>query len=222
MLLAVDTSTRFVGLALYDGTQIISESVWQTTNHHTVEVAPAIKFLFDQSGIVYKDLEAIGVALGPGSFTSLRIGLAVVKGLALSLHIPVIGVPTLDFLAASQPLLDIPLGAILQSGRSRIAVGWYKVEKKKWVSQGEAFVTTMDEFSETIEEPIYVCGELTAKERQILARKRKIVSMASPAASLRRPGFLAELAWKNFQSGKISEVVSLSPIYLHVADPIPD
>jgi tRNA threonylcarbamoyladenosine biosynthesis protein TsaB len=66
-----------------------------------------------------------------------------------------------------------------------------------------------------------VCGELSEEERAILARKRKNVLLASPAQCLRRPSFLAELAWKRLQAGQVDDPISLAPIYLHVGEPIP-
>ena len=89
MLLAVDTSTLWVGLALYDGKSVISEETWLSQNHHSVELAPALASLLGRSGVTGHDLSALAIALGPGSFTSLRIGLAFIKGLALALHLPV-------------------------------------------------------------------------------------------------------------------------------------
>ena len=96
MILAIDTSTQWMGLALYDGSQILYEKVWRTNRRHTVELVPSIQNCFIETGLEMSALTAIAVALGPGSFTSMRIGLAVAKGLSLSLHIPVIGIPALD------------------------------------------------------------------------------------------------------------------------------
>ena len=221
MLLALDTSTQTISLALFDGAQIVGESTWKTQNHHTVEVAPAMKELLDRCGLKAADIEAIGVALGPGSFTSLRIGLAVAKGMALALRIPVIGVPTLDFLAASQPKSDNPLAVLLHAGRGRVAVGWYQWGKHSWEAQGNPEVKTVEELSQFIETPTHVCGEMTAVERQILARKRKNILLASPAASLRRSSFLAEIAWRRWKTGKLDDVISLAPIYLPTREAIP-
>jgi tRNA threonylcarbamoyladenosine biosynthesis protein TsaB len=66
-----------------------------------------------------------------------------------------------------------------------------------------------------------VVGELTAAERQVFGRKRRIALLTSPAESVRRPSFLAEMAWDRWKAGKTDEVVGLSPIYLHVAEAIP-
>jgi hypothetical protein len=88
MLLAVDTSTAQVGLAVYDGAQVIGEYAWRSSQRHTVELAPALAELLARCGLTMADVRALGVALGPGSFTSLRVGLSLVKGLALARHLP--------------------------------------------------------------------------------------------------------------------------------------
>lgn len=221
MLLAVDTSTQWTGLALYDGSQVLGETAWLTRNHHTVELAPAVDRLLKQGGYKPDEIECIGVARGPGSFTSLRIGLAFAKGMAITLHVPVVGIPTLDFLAAAQPARELPMAAVLQAGRGRLALVWYQVVKGKWKSQGEPQITTAEALAELIDSPTLVVGELNPAERQILARKRRLALLASPAESMRRPSFLAEMAWERFKAGKTDEVIGLSPIYLHVGEEIP-
>ena len=220
MLLALDTSTQWIGLALYDGVQVLGEEIWQTHNHHTVEIAPAIQRLMSRCSVLPSALEGIGVALGPGSFTSLRIGLAVAKGMALALRLPVAGIPSLDVLAAGQPLRDLPLAAVLQSGRNKLALGWYDVVDGTWKSRGEAEVTTAEALTASIHKPTLVAGELTAAERQTLARKRRNVLLATPAQSIRRPAVLAELAWARLKAGQADEINSLAPIYLRTIEAI--
>ena len=221
MLLAVDTSTAQVGLALYDGTQVPGEFVWHSGAHHTQELAPALDELLKRVEVKINAITAIGVALGPGSFTSLRVGLAFVKGLALARHIPVVGVPTLDVVAAAIPLADRPLAAVVQAGRGRLAVGWYHAEANRWQAEGPATVTTAEELVAKIHKPVLICGELSASDRQRLARKFKNVTLASPTQCVRRPGLLAELAWQKWEAGKTDAVASLAPIYLHVAGGLP-
>ncbi|MCD4672943.1 MAG: tRNA (adenosine(37)-N6)-threonylcarbamoyltransferase complex dimerization subunit type 1 TsaB [Anaerolineaceae bacterium] len=215
MLLAVDTSTRWIGMAFYDGIQIKGEVIWKTNNHHTVELAPALDQLFTRCAITSADLKVLAVALGPGSFTSLRIGLALVKGMALALHLPVIGVPSLDVLAAAQPVQDMPLAAVLQAGRGRLALVYYRLHRGKWKADSQPEVVTTSTLAGLFEEPTMVCGEMTADDRHTLSENPNAILM-SPAASLRRPSYLAALAWKRYQSRKFDEVASLSPIYLHL------
>lgn len=221
MLLAIDTSTTQMGLALFDGAQVLSEQFWHSRYHHTIELAPAVSDLLTRTGLKMDEIRVLGIALGPGSFTSLRVGLSFIKGLVMARHLPVVGIPTLDILAAAQDVRDIPLAAVLQAGRGRLALGWYQAGEDGWQAKGLPSVTTADELAESINKPTLVCGELTANDRQRLARKRVNVVLASPSRSVRRPGILAELAWDRWQAGQVDDASSLAPIYLHVSDPIP-
>lgn len=215
MLLAIDTSTRFVGVALYNGAQVLGEEVWSSHDYHTVELAPAVNHTLARCGLKMSDLSALGVATGPGSFTGLRIGMALAKGICLARHLPLIGVPTLDVLASAQPVMDLPLIAALRAGRGRLAVGQYRAPSGAWEAAGEVELLTAQALSGGISQPTLVCGEFTAEERQLLARKRVNVILASPAQSVRRPSYLAELAWKRWQSGHTDDPATLSPFYLH-------
>lgn len=221
MLLAIDTSTRAVGIALYDGIRVLSESSWWSKDFHTVELAPAVANLLQRADLKAQDLTALAVAIGPGSFTGLRIGIALTKGLAFSHGLPLVGIPTLDILAAAQPVQDIPLVAALQAGRGRLAIDWYKNQSGNWQSLEEFKILKVHELAQKIKSPTIVCGEFSEEERRILARKRINVRLTSPAQSLRRPSFLAELAWDRFTSGKIDDAATLAPIYLHFGEPIP-
>jgi tRNA threonylcarbamoyladenosine biosynthesis protein TsaB len=217
MLLAVDTSTAQVGLALYDGTRVVGEYLWYSRGYHTVELAPALSEMLERTGVQVASLQALGVALGPGSFTSLRVGLALVKGLALARHLPVVGIPTLDVLAAGLPPVPLPLAAVLQAGRGRLAVAWYRSGGDGWQAEGPAQVTGVEALAKAITRPTLVSGELVPDERRRLERKRKNVILASPAQCVRRPALLAELAWNRWQAGRADQAAGLAPIYLHTA-----
>jgi len=220
MLLAVDTSTTQVGIALYDGAQVVGEFAWRSSQRHTVELAPAISDLLARCGLTMDDVTALGVALGPGSFTSLRVGLALVKGLALSRQIPIIGIPTLDILARAQHPSELPLAVAIQAGRSRFALGWYKSSKDGWQAQGGERIATLDEINAEVQSPFIVCGEFSVDERQRLSDNENI-QLASPSLSVRRPAILAELAWARWEAGDVDDSASLAPIYLHTDGSLP-
>ncbi len=220
MLLAVDTSTTQMGLALYDGAQVVAEYAWRSGHRHTVELAPAVAELLTRCGLTMDDIKALGVALGPGSFTSLRVGLAFVKGLALSRRLPLIGIPTLDIVAHAQPVSKLPLAVAIQAGRGRFALGWYKVSRKQWQAQSEARVVTLEALMDEVKSPSVICGEFPAEARQVILNNEH-ARLASPMNSIRRPSVLAELTWARWQNGNVDDEASLAPIYLHTADPIP-
>ena len=214
MILAIDSSTQWMGIALYDDAQILYEKVWRTNRRHTVELAPAIQSAIGDCGLQISDVKAIAVATGPGSFTSLRIGLAIAKGLALSLRIPVAGIPTLDIIAACQPVGEQPLIALLKAGRDRLAGCEYRAVEGMWQAQGEIFMTSARELESRIERPTIICGEIDAEDRRTLERRWRNAILASPAQNVRRPAILAQLAEKRLETGRADDVVSLAPIYL--------
>lgn len=220
MLLAIDTSTRAMGVAFYDGTRVLCEMTWISKNHHTIELAPSIDQALVHIGADSGDLQAIGVAIGPGSFTGLRIGLALAKGLALSNRLPVIGIPTLNILAAALPVQPASrLAAVLEAGRRRMAIRWYQAKDGVWCPEGDLQNLAIEEFIETVCDPVLVCGELTGETRQRLSKTKGII--ASPVQCVRRPAVLAELAWKRWRANDIDDPGTLKPIYLHHGEPIP-
>ena len=220
MILAIDTSTARLGIAVFNGSEILGESCWTSPNRHTVSLAPAVDELLNNLEVEKKKLKAVAVALGPGSFTSLRVGLSFAKGISLGLGIPVIGVPTLDVAASQQPLAEMPLCAFLQAGRGKLAASFYEIRRGKWTSNGNIEIYTAETLSERITEQTLVTGEFDADIRTVL-RKNKNIKMSAPSASLRRAGYLAETAWKIYEKGEFPPVSSLSPIYLHTHEPIP-
>jgi tRNA threonylcarbamoyladenosine biosynthesis protein TsaB len=215
MILAIDTSTQWMGLALFDGWQILYEKIWRTSRRHTVELVPAIQTAMTETGLEAKALKAVGIALGPGSFTSLRIGLAVAKGLSLSLRIPVIGIPSLDVTANGLALSDKPMMAMLKAGRERLAVQRYHPKDNAWAAEGEIFMASALELEDMITSPTILIGEIDQDERRILERRWRNALITTPAENSRRPSILAQLAWKRLETGQVDDTASLAPIYLH-------
>ncbi|MGB2956670.1 MAG: tRNA (adenosine(37)-N6)-threonylcarbamoyltransferase complex dimerization subunit type 1 TsaB [Anaerolineales bacterium] len=219
MLLAVDTSTQSVGIALFDGNQILCEESWISRRYHTVELANAVQSNLFRAGLTAADLHVLAVASGPGSFTGLRIGLALIKGIAYTHKLPVIGIPTLDITARAVPVRDTRLAAVLQAGRNRLAVGWYKVEDGSWIADGPLENLTFDELLKKIDQPCILTGEINEEIRQTV-EDHDLIDAASPTLALRSPKYLAELAWNRWQDGTVDDILTLSPTYLHKGDPI--
>ena len=217
MLLAIDTATRMAGLALYDEVNgcIRTEESWYSANNHTIELMPRLVQMMDQQQLSPTRLTGLAVSLGPGSFTGLRIGLAVAKGLAAALSIPMVGVPTLDVVARPHQNQNLPIWAVVQAGRGRICAARYKAQRGQWHLDESYQLTTLAALCDKEKEPVLVCGELEDKERHYLRERFGLsVVIASPAFSLRRPAHLAEMAWERLERGQSDNAASLAPIYL--------
>lgn len=211
--LAIDTATDRAGVALHDGASVMAETQWTSRRRQTAELGQAIQAMLDSKGVVASDLAGIAVAGGPGSYTGLRVGMALAKGLALGCGLPLVAVPTMDILAApwSAPwsARSVPLWVVLAAGRGRLVAAVYppdgadRAPGRSDTSPEEyetsrdrpatppARVYTLDQLLTAACPPAWVVGELDAPARAALAEAG--LTVLPPAAGLRRAGWLAEL-----------------------------
>lgn len=221
MLLAIDTSTRQASLALYDPSRgLLAEQSWFSANRHTEELMPSVASLMRLAGVASRDLSSVAVAIGPGSFTGLRVGLAAAKGLALAQGAKLLGIPTLDVTAYPHESQPIPIVAVAQAGRGRLYWAPYAHGPAGWGPQEPYALSTVTEVANIVVRPMAFVGELSEQDRETLARfagKQRVVFLP-PALGLRRAGVLAELALKRLREGESDDPATLSPIYLQQPD----
>jgi tRNA threonylcarbamoyladenosine biosynthesis protein TsaB len=214
MILAIDTATRSAGLAVHDGYHVRAEFTWDSSDHHTVELMPRIVELLDQIEVSIDRIRGLGVSIGPGSFTGVRVGVAAAKGLALARSIPIVGVRSTDVLAYAVQWCRPPLVVVVRAGRGRWIAARY-LKDDDWQQDGEFTLTTADMIGAAWEELTTLCGEFSESEQQTVKRRLgDRVQLLPPAFSLRRAGFLAEIAWQRIQAGQIDDPAALQPIYL--------
>jgi tRNA threonylcarbamoyladenosine biosynthesis protein TsaB len=161
------------------------------------------------------DIAAAAVAIGPGSYTGLRIGLGFAKGLALANQTKLIGVQTLDIVAAAQPFAEQPLVVIAEAGRRRVCAGRYSWHGSKgWQQDGQADIFEWPDLLDALGERTIFTGEVSpAGAKLIRAAKMRHVITKTPDA-VRRAGYLAEIGWQRLRRGWTDDPASLAPIYL--------
>jgi tRNA threonylcarbamoyladenosine biosynthesis protein TsaB len=219
MIAAFDTSTEWLSVALYDPAGgLRSEETWRAGREQTRALLPALQAALRRIKLSPADLIGVAVATGPGSFTGLRVGLATAKGLAYALDVPIWGVPTLDILGyAHMAITAAPVCAVLHAGRGRLAHAIYRTRGGVWQRITNYQNTTVDELIAAVDTPTIFCGEIEPDVlREIEDRLGRLASVAPPAASLRRAGYLAELAWQRAQAGERDDLALLQAIYLQM------
>ncbi len=214
-LLAIDTATDWASVAIVDPDGVLAERSWRSRRRHTVEVAPAVSDLLSLCGLATKDLAAIAVAIGPGSYTGLRIGLALAKGLALASGLRIVPVPTLDVLAApwSPPCVArrVPLWAVIAAGRQRLLAARYPPHAAKWPDPASSVSMTVDELVGCVRPREWVVGELDGEARAAFERVGLHVLPAT--ASVRRAGWLGRLALERIEKGGMVPPDEVVPVY---------
>ncbi|MGR3547021.1 MAG: tRNA (adenosine(37)-N6)-threonylcarbamoyltransferase complex dimerization subunit type 1 TsaB [Roseovarius sp.] len=100
LILAFDTSAAHCAAALLQGERVLVSRAEPMGRGQAERLMPLLQEVLDQAGFAWSDLDRIGVGIGPGNFTGIRISVAAARGLALSLGIPTIGISTLDAIRA--------------------------------------------------------------------------------------------------------------------------
>jgi tRNA threonylcarbamoyladenosine biosynthesis protein TsaB len=214
MLLALDTASGRASVALHDGTTLRAECTWEAVDRHTVTLVPRIVDLLGCAGLTAGDVTAIGVCIGPGSFTGVRIGLAVAKGLASARKLPVMGVTTLDILAAAQPKDERALYPVFAAGRRRVGYARYRWQAEGWRAETGVQVATWAQLVGRLELPAVVVGEIDAAGREALRPLYGRVEVPAAARHLRRAGYLADIAWRRLRANQVDAAAALLPLYV--------
>ena len=215
MILALDTSTRFASIALYDDNGVQGEHTWRADQNHTENLLPRVVDLMAAAHVEPANLTGVVVALGPGSFNGLRVALSAGKGLALALHIPLVGVSTLESLAYQHGSLSLCVRPILEVGSDQIATALYRVTRNHWSQMEDPHLADVDEICEATNQRTLFCGEIAPDLAAALRRRLdSLAIIAPPAANARRAGYLAELGWYRIREGQVDDAATLQPLYL--------
>ena len=223
MLLAIDTATNVAGIALADAQGTRGLFQWRTERNHTVELLPNIVALLSRSGVTSRELKAIAVASGPGSYTGLRIGLSVAKGFCYAQGAALIGVPTLDISAYAYEPATAALCAVLQAGRGRLAVRFYRPARagtgRVWQAAGASWLGRADELAALCADDdghrrVFFAGEIDDISEKVLRERLGPRAAFAPSTERTRdPRVLARLAWERWQCGQIESIEAFAPDY---------
>lgn len=209
-LLAIDTSTAQAGIGLHDGAQM-TELSWHAGRTQTISILPAIHHLLESLDLTVTDVGAIGVARGPGTFTGLRVGLGIAKGMVIQGDRRLIAVDTLAVTAEPFVQAGVPVLVVLPAGRERLVWAVYDQRSEASAPRNTTLIELQDFL--TASPDLLVTGELLPDQRSLIERGHGRVLTA--ACSARRPGVLAEMAWTRWEAGRIDDPGNVEPLYLH-------
>lgn len=128
-ILSVSTATNHLSVALNQAEQVLAEVNEQDERNHSEHLAPVIAAMLVKKQLKLKDLDRFAVAIGPGSYTGLRIGVTTVKMFASILNIPVVGISTLAALAANVPAPNTLVLALIDARNTNYFAGAYLAGK---------------------------------------------------------------------------------------------
>ena len=221
MILAINTTVNQFSLAFMkiDG-EILAELLVAPGKGRYTGLMPALQSLFDMAGKSFKDLETVIVARGPGSFTGLRVGLALAKGLAHSLKINIIGVSSLEALASQIPHTQYQICPIINSRRDEVFTSLFRWDEEKGLTEiADHSCRRLDSLGSFIDRPTLFIGHELQKQAPILSQglKEKAI-LAPPHLWVLMSSTVGALGLVRFHRNDFDDLNELTPFYMRPPD----
>ncbi|HOR86619.1 MAG TPA: tRNA (adenosine(37)-N6)-threonylcarbamoyltransferase complex dimerization subunit type 1 TsaB [Bacillota bacterium] len=216
-ILAVDTSTSAATAAIMENDRLISEYILNINKAHSEKIMGIIDDLFGKSGVEPSEIDLYACSAGPGSFTGLRIGASIIKGMAQTFGKPVAGVPTLDALAYNLynctglicPMLDAQRGAVYSS--------LYSWEKGSLIKQENLSVILINDLIKIIKDkdmPTTFLGDGALLFGDDLKKGLREYYVAPADSLLPRASSCARIAMKMYEKGSLDTYNSFRLTYI--------
>jgi tRNA threonylcarbamoyladenosine biosynthesis protein TsaB len=223
-LLAIESATGAVGVAVSEDGRVVAELTVHTARRHVELLHPAIEEVCSLAGVRLGDLAAVGVDVGPGLFTGIRVGVSAAKAIALALDLPAVGVTSLEALEAAAravvpadgvvvPVVDLRRGEVGWSVGGQ--VGWGRPERL--VEQ----LAAAPGGGEGPAAPVVLAGDGALRYRELFeARPGGAASWRVAGTLLATPpvACVAVLACAALSEGREVDAARLAPCYLREAD----
>ena len=221
MILAINTSTPQFSIALMEMSgPLHAELVLTPGTKKFGGFMPAIKDLLAASNAHIADMKALAVAVGPGSFTGLRVGLSTAKGLCHGLGVPIIGVPSLKALASQLPHTDIPLCPVITSRKGEIfAALFHSCEDGAVKSIKEVTPLKFEELAAFIEgKALFIGNDFNMQGHPIRDLLGDKAVLAPPHLWNLRASSVGIIGLGRYHEEDFDEVANLAPTYLRPPD----
>lgn len=216
-LLLLDTSTKSFSLAVAAGDKILASKNLVLEKILSSSIIPTIKNVLHKADIDLSAIDGFGVGLGPGSFTSLRVGVSTVKGLAFALNKPVVGISSLDVIATGLPGDYSSLCVICDARRDLVYACFYeKVGKRLKQKSDYMLLPPVDVIKKIKEKTIFVGDGITMLAKENLVKENFV--LADENFWFPNAKNLFPLVIERFIEQEYDDIDKLVPLYLYPED----
>lgn len=218
-ILSIETSTRNCSVALSFRDRLITFREAAQGNEHAAKIAVFVSEVLREAGLECRDLDAVAIGKGPGSYTGLRIGVSTAKGLAYALSKPLLAVSPLQAMAfgavslleqEGRPVGDALFCPMTDAGRMEVYSAVYDGNLEV-VRDVEADIVEEGSYSGYLRKsPVYFLGDGSEKCRKVLEKESSARFLPGFVPSAR---YMSCLAWKAFEGKRFEDVAYFEPFY---------
>ena len=216
-IMAVDTATTSCSVAVVQGDEVLSERNWTNDQSHSRHLMGMVAGVLADRGLSLKDLDAFAVSRGPGSFTGLRIGIGTVKGLAYTAGKPLVGISSLEALAA-QGDSDGLVCSLLDARKGEVYSCLYRKHHHRLRPLGPERVSPVERAVEAVAGPCLFIGNAIQLHRPTLMELVESPRFADPSDNTVRASTVARLAAHRFVGGMEDDLFRFAPNYVRKSD----
>jgi tRNA threonylcarbamoyladenosine biosynthesis protein TsaB len=217
-VLAIDTSNFVMGISIVDDQAVKGEIITNLKKNHSVRVMPAIESLLQECDVKPNELDLIVVAQGPGSYTGVRIGVTIAKTLAWTLQIPLVGVSSLEVVAANAKYFDGLIVPLFDARRGQIYTGLYAYRDSILETIQEDRIVLASEWAKQLKEyqqkVLLIGGDGELHKQVFIEELGDLAQVAPPSLHNPRPSELAFLGMNR----KSEDVHTFVPNYVRLAE----
>ena len=217
-LLTVDTSTNVFSIALSEDLKVLREESGDAGPSTSAAIPSLIRSLFQHAGFQPQDLDAFAVTVGPGSFTGVRIGIALVKGLAYATGKRVVPISSLELLAMNAEKSPVPVCTMFDARKGEVYTATFSFENGLKLIREEKAADPLTVIDETAGATLFV-GDGATRYRELICERLGRLAIY-PEEQLHRPKASAavSLAIKQLRSGAAVSPFDLLPRYLRLSE----
>ena len=209
-ILNIETATKNCSVSLAkDGQTVLCKEIAEQGYSHAEKLHVFIEEIIKESGITVKDLKAIAISKGPGSYTGLRIGVSTAKGLCYALEIPLIAIDTLQVLAQKVTQKDGLIVPMIDARRMEVYSAVFDRNQKKIV-EVQAEVLTENSYAD-IAETVYFVGDCQEKCQSVLT---KVNFVFLPEIVFPSANEMSSISFEKFNNNEFEDVAYFEPFYL--------
>ncbi len=217
-LLAIDTSTNACSVALTCDGELVAEYLLNQGKTMSGRLLECVDAVLGGAGLTVADLDSFGVALGPGSFTGLRIGVATVKGLALATGKPVVGFSSLAMLAMNLPWTPFPVCPMFDARKGEVYAALYDCRGLPEARVADC-VLSPAAFLDRISGTTIFIGEGAIRYRELIETRLGGCALFAPSSfNPPRASSGALLAADALRRGNAASLATLSPVYIRPSE----
>jgi len=208
-ILMIETSTECCSVALSEGTRIVAQRVDETPRQQSAMLAPYIVEVLDEAGLKARDLDAVAVSEGPGSYTGLRVGVSTAKGICFGAGLPLIGVDTLQILACQAGQAASRIVAFLDARRMEVYAATFDADGNKCADTAAVILDADSYLRDLSAGTVLFIGTGIEKFRKVCQHPNASFQPCYPVAAAMLQPALAAWHKKEFK-----DVAYFEPFYL--------